>query len=201
MAFLNGVKGIMLAGCTPKHSCHYHYGVDHCWYRVNAMKKLLSLAGLERRRISIGYVEVNEPESFVRMVESHLDAMEKLPPLPTDDQTKAKLWAIHATMHRPRVRWVLGTSLRRPAEKEFPGSQFNAVDADETMLDVLKEEFTISRIFKALQDQPLNPPDLALAMDEPVKNITPILTDMAKEGRIITKGWEKGYPIYAMGKA
>ncbi|MFZ5449922.1 MAG: hydrogenase iron-sulfur subunit [Thermodesulfobacteriota bacterium] len=201
MAFLNGVKGIMLAGCTPKHSCHYHYGVDHCWYRVNAMKKLLSLAGLERRRIAIGYVEVNEPESFVRMVESNMEAMEKLPPLPTDDKTKAKLWAIHATMHRPRVRWVLGTSLRRPAEKEFPGSQFNAVEADETMLDVLKEEFTISRIFKALRDQPLNPPELARAMDEPVKNITPILTDMAKDGRIITKGWEKGYPVYAMGKA
>ena len=73
MAFLNGAKGIMLAGCTPTHSCHYHYGIDHCWYRVNAMKKLLSLAGLERRRISLGYVEVNEPESFVRMVESHLE--------------------------------------------------------------------------------------------------------------------------------
>jgi heterodisulfide reductase subunit A len=199
-AFLNGVKGIMLIGCTPKHSCHYHYGVDHCWYRVNAMKKLLSLAGLERRRIAIGYVEVNEPESFVRMVESHLDNLEKLPPLAQDDKTKAKLWAIHATMHRPRVRWVLGTSLRRPAEKEFPGSQFNAVDADETMLDVLKEEYTVSRIFKALRDEALNPPDLARALEEPVKNLTPILTDMAKDGRIITKAWEKGYPIYAMGK-
>jgi heterodisulfide reductase subunit A2 len=200
MAFLNGVKGIMLGGCTPTHSCHYHYGVDHCWYRVNAMKKLLSLAGLERRRIAVGYVEVNEPESFVRMVESHLDAMEKLPPLPKDDQTLAKLWAIHATMHRPRVRWVLGTSLRRPTEKEFPGSQFNAVDADETMLDVLKEEYTVSRIFKALTDQPLNPPDLAKALAEPVKNLTPILTDMAQDGRIITKVWEKGYPLYALGR-
>ncbi|MCK9375565.1 MAG: hydrogenase iron-sulfur subunit [Syntrophobacterales bacterium] len=201
MALLNGVKGIMLAGCTPKHSCHYHYGVDHCWYRVNAMKKLLSLAGLERRRISIGYVEVNEPEAFVRMVESQMETLGKLPPLPKDEQTKAKLWAIHATMHRPRVRWVLGTSLRRPAEKEFPGSQFNAVEADETMLDVLKEEFTVSRIFKALHDQPLNPPDLARAMGEPVKTITPILTDMSKDGRITIKGWNKGYPIYAMGKA
>jgi heterodisulfide reductase subunit A len=201
MAFLNGAKGIMLAGCTPKHSCHHHYGVDHCWYRVNAMKKLLSLAGLERRRIAIGYVEVNEPEAFVRMVESQLDTLEKLPPLPQDEKTKAKLWAIHATMHRPRVRWVLGTSLRRPAEKEFPGSQFNAVDADETMLDVLKEEYTVSRIFKALRDQPLNPPDLARALDEPVRNLTPILTDMAREGRITVKDWQKGYPIYALGKA
>jgi heterodisulfide reductase subunit A len=201
MAFLNGAKGIMLAGCTPKHSCHYHYGVDHCWYRVNAMKKLLSLAGLERRRIAIGYVEVNEPEAFVRMVESQMETIGKLPPLPKDEQTKAKLWAIHATLHRPRVRWVLGTSLRRPAEKEFPGSQFNAVEADETMLDVLKEEYAVSRIYKALRDQPLNPPDLARVMGEPVKNITPILTDMSKDGRIITKGWERGYPIYATGKA
>ncbi len=201
MAFLNGAKGIMLAGCPPTHSCHYHYGVDHCWYRVNALKKLLSLAGLERRRIAMGYVHVNQPESFVRMVESHLETLEELPPLPKDDKTMAKLWAIHATMHRPRVRWVLGTSLRRPTEKEFPGSMFNAVDADETMLDVLKEEYTVSRIFKALTDQPLSPPNLAQALEEPVKNLTPILTDMAKEGRITTKGWEKGYPVYAMGKA
>ncbi|MBI4642407.1 MAG: hydrogenase iron-sulfur subunit [Deltaproteobacteria bacterium] len=200
MAFLNGVKGIMLAGCTPKHSCHYHYGVDHCWYRVNAMKKLLSLAGLERRRISIGYVEVNEPESFVRMAESHLETLEKLPPLPQDDKTRAKLWAIHATMHRPRVRWVLGTSLRRPAEKEFPGSQFNAVDADETMIEVLKEEFLAARVLKALTDQTLNPPGIARALEEPVKNIAPLLTDMAHEGRISLKGWEGGYPVYALGK-
>jgi coenzyme F420-reducing hydrogenase delta subunit len=65
--------------------------VDHCWYRVNAMKKLLSLAGLERRRIAMGYVEVNEPASFVRMVESHLDVLEQLPPLPQDDKTRGRL--------------------------------------------------------------------------------------------------------------
>jgi coenzyme F420-reducing hydrogenase delta subunit/NAD-dependent dihydropyrimidine dehydrogenase PreA subunit len=200
MAFLNGAKGIMLAGCTPTHSCHYHYGVDHCWYRVSAVKKLLSLAGLERRRIAMGYLEVNEPESFVQMVDSHLDTLEKLPPLPRDDKTKAKLWAIHATLHRPRVRWVLGTSLRRPTEKEFPGSQFNAVDADETMLDVLKEEFLSARIIKALTDQPLNPPGIARAMEEQVKYITPLLGDMAKEGRINLRGWEAGYPVYALGK-
>jgi len=201
MAFLNGAKGIMLAGCTPAHSCHYHYGVDHCWYRVNAVKKLLSLAGLERRRIAMGYVEVNEPESFVRMAESHMDSLEKLPSLPRDDKTRAKLWAIHATLHRPRVRWVLGTSLRRPTEKEFPGSQLNAVDADETMLDVLREEFLAARVLKALTEAPLNPPGIARAMDEPVKNVTPLLTDMAKEGRITLKGWEGGYPIYTLGKA
>ncbi len=200
MAFVNGANSILLAGCTPTASCHYVYGVDHCWVRVNIMKKLLSLAGLERRRITMGYVDVNQPEAFVRMVESHLDGMQKLAPINRDEQTKTKLWAIHATLHRPRVRWVLGTSLRRPTEKEFPGEQVNAVDADETMLDVLREEYLASRILKAIHDQPLNPPQIAQSMDEAVKKITPMLTDMAKEGRVTIKGWEGGYPLYATGK-
>ena len=38
-------------------------------------------------------------------------------------------------------------------------------------------------------------------MDEPTKNITPMLTDMAKDGRVTIKGWEGGYPFYATGKA
>jgi heterodisulfide reductase subunit A len=195
------VNSILLAGCTPTASCHYIYGVDHSWYRVNIMKKLLSLAGLERRRITMGYVDVNQPEAFVNMVESHVDAMAHLDPFNRDEATKTKLWAIHATLHRPRVRWVLGTSLRRPTEKEFPGAQVNAVDADETMLDVLREEFLASRILRAIHDQPLSPLDIGRSLEEPVKKITPMLTDMAKEGRITIRGWEGGYPVYATGKA
>jgi heterodisulfide reductase subunit A2 len=199
-AFLNGAKGIMLAGCTPNHSCHYRYGVDHCWTRVNAMKKLLSLGGLERRRITLGYVEVNEPGAFVRMVESQMEAMGKLDPLPRDAKTRDKLWAIHTTLHRPRVRWVLGTNLRRPCEKEFPSTQVNAVDVDETMLEVLREEFLTAKILKALSEQPLNLPGIAKAVEEQVEQVSSLLTDMAKEGHITLKGWEDRYPVYVLGK-
>jgi coenzyme F420-reducing hydrogenase delta subunit/ferredoxin len=200
MAFLNGANGIVLAGCTPTASCHYEYGVDHAWYRINVMKKLLSQAGLERRRIGLGYVDVNQPDGFVRMVDSFLGGMDNLTPINRDEKTLAKLWAIHATLHRPRVRWVLGTSLRRPTEKDFPGSQFNAVDADETMLEVLREEFLSARVFKALSAGALTPPGIAQAVEVPVKAITPLLTDMTKEGRVMIKAWEGGYPIYATGK-
>jgi hypothetical protein len=133
------------------------------------------------------------------MVESHLDAMEKLPPLPQDDTTNARLWAIHATMHHPRVRWVLGTSLRRPHEKEFPGSQTNAVDVDEIMLEVLREEFLGAKIFKALSEKPLNPPGIAKVIEEKVEVVSFLLTDLAKEGRITLKCWEGGYPTYVPG--
>ena len=37
-------------------------------------------------------------------------------------------------------------------------------------------------------------------MEEPVKNITPLLPDITKKGGITLKGWEGGYPIYALTK-
>jgi hypothetical protein len=86
----------------------------------------------------------------------------------------------------------LGTSLRRPTEREFPGEPVNAVAADETGLDVLREEFLASRILRSIHDRPLSPPQIAKDMDETVKKITPMLTDMAKESRITIRGWEGG---------
>ena len=90
--------------------------------------------------------------------------------------------------------------MRRPTEKEFPGSQFNAVDADEDMLEVPKEEFLSSRILKAISQEVLNPPQIARSLDEPVRNVAPILIEMVKEGRITLQRWEGGYPLYALGK-
>jgi hypothetical protein len=42
---------------------------------------------------------------------------------------------------------------------------------------------------------------MSQVLEEPAKNLTPILTDMAREGRITTKGWGKGCPLYVIGKA
>ena len=126
MAFLNGANGILLAGCPPTASCHYGYGVDHTWHRVYLMKKLLDMSGVERKRINLGYVDVNQPDGFVRMVDSFLDNLDRMGPVDRSEDRKKKLLAAHATMHRPRVRWVLGVSLRRPTEQEFPGDQYNS---------------------------------------------------------------------------
>jgi heterodisulfide reductase subunit A len=200
MGFLHGAKGILLAGCTPTHPCHYHYGVDHCRYRVDATKRLLSLAGLEPQRLAMGYLEINQPGTFIRMVDSHLIELAKLPALSRDSKTRAKLWAIHATLNHPRVRWVLGTGLRLPTQTEFPGFETNAVDKDKIMDAVLKEEFLAARILKALSTQPLNPPGIAEAVEEKVKKVSTLLKEMEKEGRITLKCMEGGYPVYVPGK-
>jgi heterodisulfide reductase subunit A len=201
MAFLNGANGILLAGCPPTASCHYGYGVDHTWHRVYLMKKLLDMSGLERKRISLGYVDVNQPDGFVRMVDSFLDNLDRMGPVEHSESRKKKLLAAHATMHRPRVRWVLGVSLRRPTEKNFPGDQYNAVDFDESMQDVLREEYLAARIIGALSDGPLTPPAIAQALGDRPAEVTPVLNELLRDNRILRQRWEGGYPIYALAKS
>lgn len=202
MAFLNGAGGILLAGCPPTASCHYGFGVDHTWYRVYLMKKLLAMSGIDRERIAIGYVDVNQPEGFVKMVDSFLDGLDRLGPLERTEEKKKRLLAAHATLHRPRVRWVLGVSLRRPSEMEFPGDQRNAVDFDETMQDVLYEEYMAARIIGALSesDRPLNSPEVAKTLGLRPQEVSPILQAMAQEDRL-TSRFEKGYMVFGLAKS
>jgi heterodisulfide reductase subunit A len=198
--FLNGANGILLVCCRPT-SCHYGSGVDHAWQRVDLMKKLLAVCGLDRKRIALGYVDVNQPEEFVRLTEAFLANLDGIGPLDRSEDQHKKLVAAHAIMHRPRVRWFLGVGLRRPSEREFPGDQKNAVDFDEALQDVLREEYMAARIIGALSNGPLNPPGIARALGELSAEVSPVLNELLRENRLILQRWEDGYPLYALANS
>jgi coenzyme F420-reducing hydrogenase delta subunit/ferredoxin len=195
MSLLNGAAGILLIGCLPG-SCHYAHGVDHSWIRVNFIKKLLHIGGFERERIALGYVDVNKPQDFIRVVESFLETLERLGPISRDEQTKRRLLAMHATAHHPRIRWILGVGLRRPAEKDYPADQYNVLEFDEMVLDILKEEFLASSVIATVTEIPLKSYDIAQTIGERVDTVSSALRGMVEEGQIIIKGWEDRHPLY-----
>lgn len=199
MTFLNGVKGILLVGCKPG-TCHYSIGIDHCWVRVNAVKKLFSLAGLERDRIGLGYVGTNEPEAFVRIVESFVRTINQLKPIKKDKAILNKLTALHDTLYCARVRWILGVRLKRPNEEHYTRDQRNAVEFDGIMSEILSEEYLAAQIISTLKsnDKPLNPHDIARAIDENIHKVTTALLELIKERRIVHYGWKDGYPLYTV---
>lgn len=200
MAFLNGANGILLV-CSRPASCHYGSGVDHAWHRVDLMKKLLAMCGLERKRIALGYVDVDQPEAFVRLTEAFLDNLDDMGSLDRSAEQKKKLMAAHAITHRPRVRWFLGAGLRRPSELEFPGDQHNAVDFDESLRDMLREEYMAARIIGLLSDGPLNPPGIAQALGERAAEVSLVLNELLRDNRLIRQHWKDGYPLYALAKS
>ena len=151
MAFLNGANFVMLAGCTPTASCHYGYGVDHTWFRVSLVKKLLGMSGLGTAAHWAG-IRGCQRAGVIRQNGGILPGTEadRIGPIERTEERRQRLLAAHATLHRPRVRWVLGASLRRPSEPEFPGSLMNPVEFDEIMQEVTEEEYFCARIIGVL---------------------------------------------------
>lgn len=197
-AFLEGANGLLLLGCPPE-ECHHSYGVDHAWSRVNLLKKLLSLCGIERERIALAHVDINNSEGFVSAVNSYMALMDRMGPIERTPDTVSRLQAMHDTLMNPRVRWVLGASLRRPYEKHYPSDQRNALAYDQTLLDVLTEEYLRARVLLLLRESKavMQLKDISQALGENSQTVSTCLSELAGEG-VIARIYKDRTPFYVL---
>lgn len=197
-AFRDGANGLMLLGCPPE-ECHHSYGLDHTWSRVLLVKKLLSLIGLDRGRIALAHMDLNHPEQLARTVDRFVAMIDELGPIPSDADTKDKLGDLYDTLQTPRVRWVLGASLRRPWETSYPTDQRNALAYDETLTDVLKEEFLRTRVFNFLkrESKVLHLNDIVGSIREEKQRVLTCLKDLSDEG-MISRIYKDRIPYYTL---
>ncbi len=197
-AFLEGANGLLLLGCPPE-ECHHSYGLDHTWSRVLLVKKLLSLIGLERDRIALAHMDLNNPEQLPKTVDRFAAMMDQLGPIPRDRDMKAKIRDMYDTLKNPRVRWVLGASLRRPWETTYPADQRNALAFDETFSDVVKEEFLRTRVLNFLKEEKrvLSLNDIAGTLSEERQRVLSCLKDLSDEG-MISRVYKDRVPFYTL---
>lgn len=197
-AFLEGANGLLLIGCPPE-ECHHSYGLDHAWSRVLLIKKLLDLIGIERERIALSHADLNKPDQYIKTINSFVDIMDKLGPIARNEMMKAKINDVYDTLNNSRVRWVLGASLRRPWETTYPSDQRSALAYDETLFDVLMEEFLRTRIVNLLKKQPgvQQLQDIARSLGEERQMLLNCLKDLTEEG-IVSRIFKDRNPYYSI---
>ncbi|MBU2548502.1 MAG: hydrogenase iron-sulfur subunit [Proteobacteria bacterium] len=197
-AFLEGANGVLLIGCPPE-ECHHSYGLDHTWSRVNLVKKMLALCGLDRRRVALAHADLNQPERYVVTVESFLKTLDELGPIDRDEPTRERIQALYDTLNNSRVRWVLGASLRRPWETTYPSDQRNALAYDETLSDVLAEEFVRVRVMNLLKasGKTYRLDDITAALGADKDPVLHCLKDLTNEG-MISRIFKDRTPYYTM---
>ncbi len=184
-AFLEGANGLLLIGCHPE-ECHHSYGIDHTWSRVWVMKKLLALCGIERERIALAHSDITKPDQYVRTVESFIETVDDLGPMLRKADSQSKLKALYDALHVYRVRWVLGVSLRRPWETTYPMHMPNPEAYDNTLTEILTEEFFRARVKNLLRQygKSLQLHDIAQALGVEEERAYDYLKDMGYEGLI-----------------
>ena len=152
-ALKEGASGLILIGCLPE-ECHHSYGLDHAWSRVNVVKKLLTLAGIDRRRIALAHADLNKPDEFIVTVESFIHNINSLGPLERTPEARSRMQAVYDLIKtNTRVRALLSASLRRPWEDAYRGDQRHALEYDRDFSAVLEEEFMNQQLLQLLRTE------------------------------------------------
>jgi len=95
-AFENGADGVIIIGCLMD-NCHYVAGNKYAQERVDALKKLFDIMGLDSRRLRTEWINASERTKFAKTVSEFVEEMRALGPNPipraqkeTKERTKEK---------------------------------------------------------------------------------------------------------------
>lgn len=79
-AFENGADGVIVIGCLMD-NCHYVSGNKKAQERVDALKKLFDIVGLDARRLRTEWINASERAKFAKTVTEFVDEVRELDPL------------------------------------------------------------------------------------------------------------------------
>jgi F420-non-reducing hydrogenase iron-sulfur subunit len=79
-AFTSGADGVMILGCHPG-DCHYRVGNVFAEKRVEQVRELLDLAGLDPTRLLLRWISASEGELFGRTMDEFVARIRELGPL------------------------------------------------------------------------------------------------------------------------
>jgi Fe-S oxidoreductase/coenzyme F420-reducing hydrogenase delta subunit len=88
-AFENGADGIMVIGCLMD-NCHYVSGNKKAQERVDALKKLFDIMGLDSKRLRTEWISASERTKFAKTANEFVEEVRSLGPTPIERVKKAK---------------------------------------------------------------------------------------------------------------
>lgn len=88
-AFEHGADGVIVIGCLID-NCHYVSGNKKAQERVDALKELFDVMGLDSRRLKTEWINASERTRFAKSVTDFVEEVRALGPLPLPERGPAK---------------------------------------------------------------------------------------------------------------
>jgi F420-non-reducing hydrogenase iron-sulfur subunit len=80
-AFLNGADGVLVSGCHPR-DCHYTEGNFYARRRLEVLRALLPVMGIDPARFEYTWVSASEGQRWRTVVEKFTEQIHGLGPIP-----------------------------------------------------------------------------------------------------------------------
>lgn len=132
--FFHHADGVLVTGCHIG-DCHYVVGNYHAELRVKFVKKLLEYAGIDPRRLRLGWISAAEGQKFKELIESSVKEIEELGTFELEKHYEG-LCTVRDAVRNPKLRWIIGMLVELA----------RTVKLDEKELDAFFEELIRSEL-------------------------------------------------------
>jgi heterodisulfide reductase subunit A len=191
--FFHNADGVLVTGCHIG-DCHYVIGNYHAEMRVKFVKKLLAYAGIDPRRLKLGWISAAEGQKFKELIESSVKEVHELGPFELEKHYDALLM-VREVVHNPRLRWIIG----KVAELS------RSVKLDEKELDAFFEELitneiTAKKVTALLESGEQTIEGIAERLSLPVQDVLMYLAPLMDRGTVQMSKMEGKKPFFISGR-
>jgi len=88
-AFEHGAHGVIVIGCLMD-NCHYVSGNEKAQERIDALKELFDILGLDSKRLRTEWINASERTKFAKSVNEFVEEVRALGPIPMKKKAKLK---------------------------------------------------------------------------------------------------------------
>lgn len=188
-ALMNGLDGVLVLGCHFG-DCHYISGNYRCKYRMETVKELLTIVGINPERLYVGWVSAAEGQQFAQTVASFTDQLMAIGPLgeaesENGDKINENLAAAICALSSDRVRWLIGEREILVEGQNVYGNQMPPEEYQQLLLDSLIDEYKCSKVEQAIKDEPLSVKEMAGRIDLIPREVLPYINLLKDNGRVV----------------
>jgi len=198
--FIRGADGILVLGCHPG-DCHYVEGNLYEEKKIQMLKKLIALTGLEPDRLRLEWVSASEGQRFAQTVTEFTEQIKRLGPSPLSGQKPNQrilenLQAARNAASDFRLRVLVGRERELTEKSNAYEDKVSQEEFDALLEEIVEAEFVRHKIQLLTKTQPLSVKALAEAVKMKPATVLRHIVDMRRKGMITIDHIEDTTPLY-----
>lgn len=198
--FAKGADGVLVIGCHPP-DCHYIEGNLQAERKIMMLKKLISLTGLEPRRLRLEWAYASEIERFAEIIDDFRNQMTALGPSPLagkkpDTNILLNIGTAKAAAEDFRLRVLVGRERELTEKKNVYGEEMSQEEFDALLREIVEAEFVRHRIHLLTKEKPMSVKEIAAIVNMKPAVVLRHIVNIRRKGMITLDHVEKTTPLY-----
>jgi len=199
-ALLRGADGVLVCGCHPG-DCHYQEGNDHAARRIETLRKLVALTGLEPQRLRLEWVSASEGKRFAEIVDDFVQTISELGPNPVagespDIDIMEGLYVARSAVDDFRLSLLIN----KEHTLETKPNAFNKIVSSEEIQDLINrailDEYARCRILLATRSDALSVKEISSRIHMPEEDVLKHIVLLRDRGLITMTEIQGTSPLY-----